>query len=50
MDIMEAIECLHSWMKAGIIKRLKRSIEDLAEDVLSEMESEAAEYLSTMDE
>ena len=41
-DIMEAIECLHSWMKAGVIKSLKRRIENLADDRLSEMESEAA--------
>ncbi len=48
-DIMEAIECLHSWMKSGVIKGLKRSVEDLTDDVLSEMEAEAAEYLSMME-
>ena len=48
-DIMEAIECLHSWMKSGVIKGLKWSVEDLTDDVLSEMESEAAEYLSMME-
>ena len=36
-------------MKAGVIKSLKRSVEDLADDALSEIESEAAEYLSTME-
>jgi hypothetical protein len=42
---MEAIECLHCWMKSGIVGGLKRNMEDLIEDILSELESESEEYL-----
>ena len=45
-DSMEAIECLHCWMKSGIVGGLKRSEEDLAEGILSDLESQFEEYVS----
>ena len=48
VDIMKIIEYLYFWMKSGVIKGLKWSVKDLTNDVLSEIESKIAEYLSMM--
>ena len=37
-DIIEAVECLHAWIKLGIVKDLRRVAEEFAEEILTEME------------
>jgi transcription elongation factor GreA-like protein len=38
VDIIEAVECLHTWIKLGIVKDLKRVAEELVEGILTETE------------
>ena len=39
-DIIEAVECLHSWTKLGIVKDLRRVVEEIAEEILTEINKE----------
>ena len=38
LDIIEAVECLHSWLKSGIIAGLRKEIEEFQGEILAEME------------
>ena len=43
IDIIEATECLHSWLKLGVIEGLRHSIEALRDEIMAESEVEVVE-------
>ena len=42
-DIIEAIECLHSWLKSGLVEGLRKDIEALRNEIMAEIEDDVIE-------
>ena len=43
IDIIEAVECLHSWLKSGLVGGLRTDIEALREEIMAEIENGVVE-------